>query len=768
MVESIGACVVRLKSLRLTRFGPFEYQEIELAPLTILFGPNGVGKSTVLNAVEDALTLSGGRRYLEVQEETVTGSAVVYATLDDRLTPGSSDERIMRHVLWKNLKRIDDSVLSLKDPFKECPPLDQLLVLKATQMIESGTQGTPEARARIAAHLLGYSVLAFGGLQGEEEGNWGLVCFASLHEVAQYAETFDTSVLSDSNHDYRDEDDEILQAVSVLKNGEDAIVTMEWGEPEWELSNGRNSSKAASGTLFGKIRPLPMRLDFEPETLDLELEEYVHQIAARLYSSGRIVNNVPWLIVSHPPAYEALFEPINDNDVGLEQVRDAPSPFSAMSTFRFIPREFDEYVVSPWIRSAVERIASHANLIAPKFLVQDSQIEIEILNPSRWKPQAPRLRTTMNQGGKKIPLARVGSGIARWASYSIRLACQELLNGTVIGDPDIEAKVIQALGGTYLVEEDAAATYAKVAALEVLPANLDVVLLIDEPEAHLHPRAVASVGEWLLEISPRVAAVVVATHHPSLFNLRSPSTQKHVVLRSGKRDLSSGRWTSISEPWDPASEDLVAQLASDIGLTPGDLFMMSRYVLFVEGPHDLAILEEFFGDVLRGTLIRLVPLHGAHNISLLATSEIVWQMGIPIGVLTDGTNVDRVRRGEHSSHIEKLVGRMLREAEAEGRTVDAFGLSLDDVLFYLDDDVTATFAKEGFPGWIGARAIWNVIDQPTNITSNGSKFKEWITSTYGLPLDRDSVRNIAKRCKEVGMIPEELSEVVAEIVSKTL
>lgn len=748
---------MRLLRLRLDKFGPFNFQEIDLAPLTILFGPNGAGKSTVLDAIEEALTLSGGG-----PGGWDSSSAVVYATLDDRSIPGSSDERIMRHVLWKNLESINDNKPSFTDPYADCPSLAILMLRKATEMIQSGPHGTLKARTRIAAHLLGHSVLAFGGLQRDTDGSWGLVCFASLDEVAEFAEMIDRPIVADkTEHEATDpyfdaDDDELLMAVKMLRSGEDAIVTKEWVWPERAEAG---KPLGHSETLLGKIRPLPMRLDFEPVTLDLALEGFVSRIAERLTSSHRHPNDVPWLIVSHPPEFELTDESDNERHVVSAQAWGEIASAKERASYRLVPREFDEYVVSPLIRSAVERIASHANSVAPKFLTQDSQIDIEILNPSKWEPGAPRLRTTMHQKGMKVPLARVGSGIARWASYSIRLACQELLNGTVIGDPSMESGVMSHKGIKYVVQ-DLATTYAGVAALEVLPGNLDVVLLIDEPEAHLHPRAVASVGEWLLDIAPRVASVVVATHHSSLFNLRAPNIQKHVVLKKGK--------TSSSEPWDPASEDLVAQLASDIGLTPGDLFMMSRYVLFVEGPHDLVILEEFFGELLRGSSLRLLPLHGAHNISLLATSEIVWQMGIPIGVLTDDTNIDGVKRGERSSHMDKLVDRMLREAKAEGRTVDTFGLALDDVLFYLDDEVTATFAKEGFPGWSAARTIWGERDQPATLTANGSKFKEWVTSTYGLRLDRDSVRNMARKCKEEGRIPEELSRVVAAIVSKTL
>jgi len=137
------------------------------------------------------------------------------------------------------------------------------------------------------------------------------------------------------------------------------------------------------------------------------------------------------------------------------------------------------------------------NSIAPKFLREESQIEIEIISPTQWRPNAPRLRTTLNEGGRRFSLAFVGSGIARWASYSIRLACQELLNGTIVGDPNTD--VLLAL--EQMSDDDAASyedthvpisfdegsPYEEIAALKILPSQLDVVLLLDEPEAHLHP-----------------------------------------------------------------------------------------------------------------------------------------------------------------------------------------------------------------------------------------------------------------------------------------
>lgn len=771
---------MRLTSLRLNEFGIFKNQEMQLAPLTILFGANGTGKSTILDAIENALIPSAirKRKIVEGLGQPNIRSAVVYATLDDWKIPGSSDERIMRDVLWMSLHEIEDenigeNELNFAFP-NEAPPLQDLLLQRVTTMVESGSIGTPEERIQIAKHLLEHSVLAFGGLQGSSGTNWGLVCRSPLDGVAIPADAWDQSVIDD--FDLLDSsDDEILTAIYDLHNARDAIVTELQGDPEKILWRDEYRDEAARINLSDRIRPLPMRLEFEPTTLDLELESFVVQIASRLSLGGFLNHNKEsWLVESRAPGYvknSAAEDSINVIENISTRTSNSLSYAIGSAHVTQVQPEVQAFVLSSLIRSAVERIATHANSIAPKFLLQDSQIDIEIISPTEWKPNAPRLRATMNENGRKFPLASVGSGIARWASYSIRLACQELLGGTIAGNPNTDAILLEndssddemspsVVEFRERISYDGATPYDEVAALRFLPSMLDVVLLLDEPEAHLHPRAVASIADWLLDISPRVASVLVATHHPSLFNLQGLGLQKLVVLRNHSE--------SVSEPWDPASEELVDQLAQQIGLTPGDLFMMSRFVLFVEGPHDLVVLEEFYGDLLRGCMVRLVPLHGANNVSLLATSEIVWQMGIPIGVLTDGTNIEGVMRGERSNHVEKLVDRMLRECRTEDRDVAAFGLDLDDILFYLDDEITATFASGVFPGWSKAVMIWQQIDQPTNDAANGAKFKKWITKNYGLPLDRDTVRGIAKKCKEMGIVPEELSGKVSEIVAKTL
>jgi len=46
-------------------------------------------------------------------------------------------------------------------------------------------------------------------------------------------------------------------------------------------------------------------------------------------------------------------------------------------------------------------------------------------------------------------------------------------------------------------------------------------------------------------------------------------------------------------------DDSVAETAGELGITKGDLLLMTRLVLFIEGRHDVIILSEWFGNELR-------------------------------------------------------------------------------------------------------------------------------------------------------------------------
>ena len=87
-----------------------------------------------------------------------------------------------------------------------------------------------------------------------------------------------------------------------------------------------------------------------------------------------------------------------------------------------------------------------------------------------------------------------------------------------------------------------------------------------------------------------------------------------------------------------ALDQELARVSESLGISAGEP-LMTRLALFVEGPHDQIILEEWLGQDLRVAGVRVYPVHGADNMPGLAESEITAALGIRIATLTDGTSV---------------------------------------------------------------------------------------------------------------------------------
>ena len=214
--------------------------------------------------------------------------------------------------------------------------------------------------------------------------------------------------------------------------------------------------------------------------------------------------------------------------------------------------------------------------------------------------------------------------------------------------------------------------------------------------------------------------------------------------------------TELCPLMDPLAKAL-EDVASEFGLAPGELLLLTRLALFVEGPHDVAVLEEWFGRDLQAAGVRLFPLHGLDNVSYLVDSEVIAALGLKMAALVDNADADKVRRGgEPGSYEEGMVFRLLEEARLSKRPIRAFGLDQHDIVDYLDDAVCKAKAP-AFPGWRQAEKAWNRAERP-------EKFKTWVSQEYQLRLDRESVRALARTCKAEGKIHSEVRCIVQEIL----
>ena len=134
------------------------------------------------------------------------------------------------------------------------------------------------------------------------------------------------------------------------------------------------------------------------------------------------------------------------------------------------------------------------------------------------------------------------------------------------------------------------------------------ILLIEEPEIHLHPSLETSMMRYLKRVSPD-CQVFIATHST---NFLDTGEMKNVYLVS-KSDSTRIQLLDY--------EEAEAQIPRELGIRLSSLFMFDRLV-FVEGPSDETILREW-ASTLRVNLsksnVGFIHMEGARNFTHFAT-----------------------------------------------------------------------------------------------------------------------------------------------------
>jgi len=121
----------------------------------------------------------------------------------------------------------------------------------------------------------------------------------------------------------------------------------------------------------------------------------------------------------------------------------------------------------------------------------------------------------------------------------------------------------------------------------LMNAHATKVVLMDEPDHHLHPRLASKVAQKLLTSS---AQVLVISHSPYMIPSGHLEWVRRVSMKKGQ---------SIVSP--PITPDVVSDLVlRKRGLEPDDrLFLYANAVVFVEGPNDAEALRQWFADWLK-------------------------------------------------------------------------------------------------------------------------------------------------------------------------
>lgn len=137
--------------------------------------------------------------------------------------------------------------------------------------------------------------------------------------------------------------------------------------------------------------------------------------------------------------------------------------------------------------------------------------------------------------------------------------------------------------------------------------NKGLVLLLEEPESHLHPKAIHNLKKVLYEIS-KTNQVIVTTHSPII--IERLQVKHNIIVENGKAS--------------PAKS--VNEIRESLGITMSDNLASAYLVLLVEGEEDIVLLKPWLEEksakiksALANATLIFDHLGGASNIGYKTT-----------------------------------------------------------------------------------------------------------------------------------------------------
>jgi len=399
--------------------------------------------------------------------------------------------------------------------------------------------------------------------------------------------------------------------------------------------------------------------------------------------------------------------------------------------------------VNSYLQDYLDQFSGLANMFLPDFL--DGSIHAHVKVPTKWEDRfsvtlsyrEPRsVDVEVLSGPGHDAVGSLGRGSSRWVAVAIQIA----LHLVVRSDGSDPAESLQ---GKHFSGN---------------------VLLIDEPETHLHPWAVKSVVRWCNRMVDYWGFnIVLATHHEEFLRDSGPDVAHVHITRSGNPLMTRARNVAPATP-------LLQDVARDLGMHPTTVLSMVRGILFVEGPLDHAVLDEYATPALEAAGVTIVPMHGTRNMEGLIDGELTPRLGIKVGVLTDDTDPDTMARrsSKKRSREEKWVTRLMKSYADQGfPPPTSFGVPEKDLLFALPaEGIRKCYpdSASNFPGWLQmreeCRAALGMGPQ------DSVDWKLYAEQHYGLPLTTaNGVRSLVHTLDLANVELPSIRRVIDQIVA---
>lgn len=382
----------------------------------------------------------------------------------------------------------------------------------------------------------------------------------------------------------------------------------------------------------------------------------------------------------------------------------------------------DDWVrVRTSLRVALSLVENSANRRLVGFVARTGRVVLSVRSPAEWDGEAARCAVAFEfsqpdsdelvaaPGGPvgvagwpvgprqpdtlTVPLAALGAGMRRWVAAAVRLAVSDLSRRETDG------------GG-----HDSAPPQ---------------IVLIDEPEQHLHPQAQADVARWCLEEGRGHHTLLVATHSAAFLSLPPEAVTVCQVTRVGFETLVR----PLPPVHGPAAVHRARQLGFELGLGRDALAQLTRAVLVVEGEWDREVLLAFFGRELAEQRVLVVPLQGSEELGGMADAAVLPALGVPVVALLDDV------RAATPADFARLPGPLTKAERALRDLTDDLDGAVGfvryeepDVICALPEDaVRRAFPDAAFPGWDALLTRWRGSD------AADKPFKRFAVGQFGLP-----------------------------------
>lgn len=403
--------------------------------------------------------------------------------------------------------------------------------------------------------------------------------------------------------------------------------------------------------------------------------------------------------------------------------------------------------IRPVVEARLDQLAALATDLLPDFL--DGSIHAKFHPATQWN-ESPAVRLTYQERPSldEHPLEAFGRGASRWMGIAVQVALRLMET-----DSEVSGLGPESAGGIS-----------------------GHVLFIDEPEAHLHYSAVASIVRWCHRMVQCGFNLFAASHHEEFLRSSGKVTFVKVTkdlsedpVMKDIADMSGGRFVGQStkaRTIPGAATSTLQELASEVGMHPAAALSLQRAILFVEGPLDEAVLDEYASAALDSAGITIIPIHGTKNLEGLIDGEFTTRLGLKTAVLTDNTVTatmwerSKNKRKEEEKKLIRLIERF-HERDLPPPTV--FGVPEQDLLFALPVDAIRSYLGRPFPEWQELREECRVAEGRSK--SESVDWKAYAHEQYRLPLtSTDGVRQVVRSLDLAGVDLPSIRKVVSEII----